>query len=99
MIGDRLLAALPERLALALEQAAQEVAAQAQALAPARSGRLRASIHAAGNAVIADAPHAAAVELGTHDTGAQSFLRPALLELRSRVAELVARTVYEDHHD
>ncbi len=96
MIGERLLASLPARLEAALAQAAQEVAERAQELAPAQSGSLRSSIQAQGNSVTATAPHAAALELGTQHTRAQPFLRPALLELRERITQLVAQTIYED---
>jgi HK97 gp10 family phage protein len=62
---------------------AQNVASLARALAPVRTGRLRASIavEVSGTgavSVIADAPYAVYVELGTSRQSPQPFLRPAV---------------------
>lgn len=89
MIGRAFMAALPTRLEAALAEAAGLVADRARELAPDRTGALRSSITAVDNTVIAAAPHAIAVELGSSKRAAQPYLRPALLELRERIAALV----------
>lgn len=70
-------------VALKLAQSAEIVAAAAQAMCPRESGELAASIHveshgSEGADVVADAPYALNVELGTHKQSAHPFLRPAL---------------------
>lgn len=75
----------PEALAL-IASLGEATASRAQALAPVRTGALRASIasHAEGitttakAAITAEVPYAAFVEFGTSDTPAQPYLRPAL---------------------
>ncbi|MCW2898567.1 MAG: hypothetical protein JWO67_832 [Streptosporangiaceae bacterium] len=63
---------------------AADVADEAQRLAPVRSGTLRDSIHVEdgpdGVQVVASAPYAAYVELGTRHMPAEPFMVPALHE-------------------
>lgn len=54
----------------------------AQTFAPVDTGELRGSIHVEGNAVVADADHAAYVELGTRNMHAQPYLAPSLYRKR-----------------
>lgn len=65
------------------EEITEEVAEDARRMAPVDTGRLRESVHAEGNQVIAEADYAAYVELGTEDQKAQPFLRPALYRRRN----------------
>ena len=82
----------------ALAELGAEVADAARALAPTRSGRLRASIQVEPAAdavqvdVIADAPYAAFVEFGTLRRPARPFLAPALQFARRRL-DLLARAL------
>ncbi len=68
----------------ALTQCGQLAEAYARDLCPVDTGRLRDSIHyevtEEGMSLIADAPYAEYVELGTHRTAPQPFLRPAMEE-------------------
>jgi HK97 gp10 family phage protein len=77
-------------LALALVRSiGEKVRTEAERLAPTDTGALAASIHVEvesqdghpGVVIIADVPYAAFVELGTSDTPAQPFLRPAIEEV------------------
>jgi len=70
------------------------IASTAQAIAPKRTGRLAAGIHAQAYmrdgvpAVIVacdDVPYAADVEFGTHKDRAQPFLRPAADEAKASI--------------
>lgn len=60
----------------------QDISETAKNLCPVKSGKLAASIHVAeteqGADVIADAPYALFVEMGTSKSRARPFLRPAL---------------------
>lgn len=77
-------------LALALiAKIGEEVRERAENLAPTDTGALAASLHVEfephdghpGVVVIADVPYAAFVELGTIDTPAQPYLRPAIEQI------------------
>lgn len=72
---------------------AESAAAKARDMAPVLSGTLRDSIQAEGNRVVADAPYAAAVELGTTDTAPQPYMRPAIHQTESEVRP-TARAIY-----
>lgn len=68
----------------------ENVRVAAEHLAPVDTGALASSIHTVeetvngqpGVGIVADVPYAAFVELGTSDTPAQPFLRPALQQTR-----------------
>ncbi|MBE5801694.1 MAG: hypothetical protein E7319_05330 [Clostridiales bacterium] len=83
----------------ATRQALEEVLTQAQALCPVDSGELRQSLHlrmsdaqtGAAGEVVADAPHASYVEMGTFLRPAQPFLQPALAQVRPRVTAMLIR--------
>lgn len=77
-------------LALALvKMIGEKVASEAERIAPKDTGALASSIHVdlefsdghPGAVIVADVPYAAFVELGTYDTPAQPFLRPAIEEV------------------
>ena len=59
----------------AQDQYAEAIAEAARELAPVLTGTYRDSIHVEDGKVVADAPHAAAVEGGTNDTPAFAPLR------------------------
>ena len=77
----------------ACRDAARDAAALARQLAPVRTGRLRASVAARENTVLADCPYAAYVEQGTRFAPAQPFLLPAALACG--FAEKTVRAVRE----
>lgn len=75
-------------LAFLQEKLAEDIAADARRNAPVDTGRLRNSIEVVPVddktvSVVATAPYAAHVELGTSDTRAQPFLKPAAYRKRS----------------
>jgi HK97 gp10 family phage protein len=91
-------AARIERLARdALATAAEGIAAEARARAARRSGTLAGAIASRadgdGFAIVALAPHAAFVELGTARAPARPFLRPALEAGRAGLAAAIARAI------
>lgn len=75
--GDRVYRGIANRAAPITGRIAEVIAERARQNAPVKSGKLKRSIHADGNSVIADAEHASAVELGTARRAAQPFMRPA----------------------
>lgn len=83
MIGDIYMAGLATRLDDALAQLAQLVADEARQQVPVSSGQLRDSISVLGNAVVAEAPYAAAVE------AREPFLRPALEAARGQIGRFL----------
>ena len=75
----------------------EAVCEEAKALCPKETGALQASIHvritAGGGEIVADTPHAAAVELGSARRTAQPFLFPALQMRQSEVIGGVHRAM------
>jgi HK97 gp10 family phage protein len=73
-----------------MDEIGEAVVEEARRIAPVDTGDLAASIHAVeetvdggpGVAIVADVSYAAFVELGTSDTPAQPYLRPALERVR-----------------
>lgn len=59
-----------------------EVAADAEALAPKRTGHLASTIEVTGDRVVATASYAAYVELGTRHMHAEPYLAPATYKKR-----------------
>lgn len=89
MIGEAYRLGLETRLEDALSALAVLVRDRARDLAPPGAQHLKDSIVTEGHAVIAEAPYAVFVELGTQRMPARPFLRPALLEMRSQITELI----------
>lgn len=89
MIGEAYRLGLEARLEDALAALAVLVRDRARDLAPPGAQHLKDSITAQDNTVVAEAPYAVFVELGTQRMPARPFLRPALLEMRSRITELI----------
>lgn len=75
----------------------EAICEEAKALCPKETGTLQASIHVrittGGGEVVADAPYAAAVELGSAHRMAQPFLFPALQMRQSEVISGVHRAM------
>lgn len=74
----------------AIDRVAEQVANDARRLAPIDTGTLRASIHVEKSRrgerdVVASAPYAGYVEVGTSRSRAQPFLRPALYQSRGKL--------------
>ena len=99
-------AALTDAAAQGLRAGLEAIAQEARAACPVDSGTLRASIgvqvtpgRTAEGVVRADAPHAAAVEIGTLRRRAQPFLYPAYragrAQLTAAVAEQIRRAMRE----
>jgi len=94
--GKQVAAEIRGALAPRVIRAAEYVAELARTKAPVRTGQLRASIHVEpGPAplaarVVADAPHAVYVEVGTRLTPAHAFLRPAVAEGQTEVKRILS---------
>ena len=92
---DGLLAAARDAMASELFAVAQD----ARTLCPVQTGRLQGSIavrvkeDGAAGEVVAGAPYAACVELGTADRAAHPFLYPAFAARRTDMTERIARAV------
>lgn len=99
-LQEEALAARAQDAARAELEAVRE---EAKALCPKETGALQASIHvritADGGEVVADAPYAAAVEIGSIYRQAQPFLLPALQMRQSEVisgVHLAAKSVLKE---
>ena len=94
---------LAQRLAAAVQtvvpEALEEIRAEAAALCPVSSGRLRGSLRVrmgespsgAAGQVAADVPYAAAVELGNLHQPAQPYLLPAFAQVRPKIPAMLHR--------
>lgn len=86
-------AAIRRKLVRLVNQTAAEVLAEAQQLAPSKTGALRNSGHLENDGgderqkVVFDAPYARFVEFGTSKMAAQPFLRPAATAVRGRLRQ------------
>ena len=97
--GDRLpavRAAVRGAAGRAAEIAAKEMAAEAQRLAPVKTGRLRESIQVRKLSetaweVSVEAPYAAFVEYGTSRAAPRPFFRPAYEKVAARYTDLAAK--------
>ncbi len=95
--GAEVINALDDAIQAAMQATAEAAKAEAQSLAPVRTGLLRSSIYADVNApggsarrtlvLGADAPYALYVELGTSRQAAQPFLRPAIDKIAPKLTE------------
>lgn len=63
------------------DEAAEEIAARAKAIAPVDTGEYRESIHTGDGQVISDAPHAAVLEFGAGNKPTFATFRRAATEL------------------
>ena len=92
LMPESLLAAARDALASELSAVAQD----ARTLCPVQSGRLRESIgvrmqeEGASGEVVANAPYAAIVEMGSAARAARPFLYPAFMARRTELAGRVA---------
>lgn len=95
--GAAVIDALDDAVQTAMQQTAIEAKAEAQALAPVRTGLLRSSVFAdvdarggAGRRTLvlgADAPYALWVILGTSRQPAQDFIRPVIDRIAPKLTE------------
>ena len=88
--GDALLDLVERRVDQGLDEAADALLDEIQARAPVQSGALRDSIHVEAEGddertVVADAPYALTVELGTEDTPARPYLRTGFDAARDKM--------------
>lgn len=96
------------KLADALREIGAQVESRAKELVPVDTGELRDSIRAEGGLwrgagdsrpaeveVVATAPHATFIELGTVKAPAQPFLAPAVESVRGEFQDAIARAVEE----
>ena len=90
--GDQAVRIIKDRTKHGVSDAADAVAEEAKARVPINSGELRDSIHVENDPldayvaeVVADAPYAIFVELGTKDKAAHPFLRTAVDAALSKI--------------
>lgn len=95
MVSNRaeVLSQLQKAKEAALTQCGQLAEAHARELCPVDTGRLRDSIHyevtEEGMTLAAYAPYAEYVELGTHRTAPQPFLRPAMEQYAGELEQAI----------